>query len=37
MSKTGKELPEGKKVSDQEIFEARQTSETLKREDHKDL
>lgn len=37
MSNTGKDRPEAKKVSDQEVFEARQTSETLKKEDHRDL
>lgn len=37
MSNMKQEKFEVKPVSDQEIFEARQASETLKKEDHKDL
>ena len=37
MSNHIQDLPEVTEISDQEIFEARKTSENLKKKEHKDL
>jgi hypothetical protein len=37
MSNRVEQLPEVNEISDQEIFEAKKTSETLRKTEHKDL